>query len=236
MLRVTLLNQLQLGVSTSASTASVSSVAAEQIPCAPENCTDLLGSRFKLPNTTNLHTHGLHVSPALGSDDVMDVRIAPGESFSYTYRIPDDHAAGTFWYHPHFEGSTALQVAGGAAGALIVRDPPGRGLPEWLVSMPTQLLVIQELAFAQLSGVSGYSNDSVFRIDSSGRILPVGWEEETKENNQHGEDPSTRFNASLIDNVAVVNGAYQPVLNLTSTAGRWHVGASSTLAASSSWI
>src|SRR5688572_26839343 len=51
-------------------------------------------------NQTNLHTHGLWVSPAGNSDNVL-ISIRPGERFRYEYAIPEDHPAGTFWYHPH---------------------------------------------------------------------------------------------------------------------------------------
>src|SRR5918993_2979790 len=50
--------------------------------------------------TTNLHTHGLHVSPRGRADNVF-VRIPPGERRRYRIRIPEDHPAGIFWYHPH---------------------------------------------------------------------------------------------------------------------------------------
>jgi FtsP/CotA-like multicopper oxidase with cupredoxin domain len=71
-------------------------------------------------NTTNLHTHGLHVSPAGNSDNVL-LNIAPQTEFPYEINIPSDHPAGTFWYHAHRHGSTAVQVASGASGILIVR-------------------------------------------------------------------------------------------------------------------
>ena len=71
-------------------------------------------------NGTNLHTHGLWVSPSGNSDNVL-LKINSGVSFEYEYNVPPDHPAGTFWYHPHLHGSTALQVASGMAGALIVR-------------------------------------------------------------------------------------------------------------------
>jgi FtsP/CotA-like multicopper oxidase with cupredoxin domain len=82
-------------------------------------------------NTINLHFHGLHVSPAGNSDNVL-LNIGPQTKFDYEVNIPEDHPAGTFWYHPHRHGSTALQVASGASGVLIVRGtraytggPPG---------------------------------------------------------------------------------------------------------------
>ena len=37
-------------------------------------------------NTGNLHTHGLHVSPAGNGDNVF-VRVEPGQSFPYEYNI-----------------------------------------------------------------------------------------------------------------------------------------------------
>ncbi|SFN24343.1 Multicopper oxidase with three cupredoxin domains (includes cell division protein FtsP and spore coat protein CotA) [Nitrosospira briensis] len=71
-------------------------------------------------NGTNLHTHGLWVNPAGNGDNVL-ISINPGVSFQYEYKVPSDHPAGTFWYHTHRHGSTALQVASGMAGALIIR-------------------------------------------------------------------------------------------------------------------
>lgn len=71
-------------------------------------------------NGTNLHTHGLWISPSGNSDNVL-IKINPGVTFDYEYNVPYDHPAGTFWYHPHLHGSTALQVSSGMAGALIIR-------------------------------------------------------------------------------------------------------------------
>lgn len=70
-------------------------------------------------NTTNLHVHGLHVSPSYHSDNVL-INIDPGEMFQTIVHIPKDHPPGTFWYHPHVHGSTAMQVSSGMAGALII--------------------------------------------------------------------------------------------------------------------
>lgn len=70
---------------------------------------------------TNMHTHGLWINPAGNSDNVL-ISINPGVNFQYEYNIPPDHPAGTYWYHPHRHGSTAIQVASGMAGALIIRS------------------------------------------------------------------------------------------------------------------
>jgi FtsP/CotA-like multicopper oxidase with cupredoxin domain len=63
-------------------------------------------------NGTNLHSHGLWISPSGNSDNVL-LSINPGVDFEYIYNLPPDHPAGTFWYHSHRHGSTALQVSSG---------------------------------------------------------------------------------------------------------------------------
>ena len=66
---------------------------------------DRLIVRFKndLPEPTNLHTHGFHVSPKANQDNVY-LELPPGKAFTYDYRIPLNNAAGAYWYHPHLHG------------------------------------------------------------------------------------------------------------------------------------
>jgi FtsP/CotA-like multicopper oxidase with cupredoxin domain len=75
-----------------------------------------------LKEPTNLHTHGLQVSPQGNSDNPF-VMVNPGETFRYDYQIPDDHPAGTFWYHPHHHGLVADQVFAGLYGAIVIDEP-----------------------------------------------------------------------------------------------------------------
>ena len=84
-----------------------------------EPCTDAQRAKHLCFNDTNLHTHGLWVSPSGNSDNVL-ISIPPGEKFRYQYQISSDHPAGTFWYHPHRHGAGFVQVGSGMAGALIV--------------------------------------------------------------------------------------------------------------------
>jgi len=76
----------------------------------------------RLADSTNLHVHGLHVSPEGHGDNVF-VAVQPGESFDYDYQLPDDHPPGVYWYHPHHHGMVADQVFGGLYGAIVVEDP-----------------------------------------------------------------------------------------------------------------
>jgi FtsP/CotA-like multicopper oxidase with cupredoxin domain len=48
----------------------------------------------RLDDHTNIHFHGLHVSP-VGDGDNIFLSVEPGERFAYSLAIPDDHPPGT---------------------------------------------------------------------------------------------------------------------------------------------
>jgi FtsP/CotA-like multicopper oxidase with cupredoxin domain len=70
----------------------------------------------RLPEATSVHWHGLRVPAAMDGTDMVQRPIAPGETFTYRFRLPD---AGTFWYHPHT--NETVQMERGLYGPLIVR-------------------------------------------------------------------------------------------------------------------
>lgn len=74
-------------------------------------------------NTTNLHFHGMHVSPTGNSDNVL-IAIEPQSKFGYEVKVPATHPIGSYWYHAHAHGSTSIQVGSGMGGAIIVEDNP----------------------------------------------------------------------------------------------------------------
>jgi FtsP/CotA-like multicopper oxidase with cupredoxin domain len=92
--------------------------------------------------TTNLHTHGLHVSPA-GNGDNPFLEVPPGGSLDYEIAVPNDHTGGFFWYHPHKHGAVAQQVRAGMAGALIVRGEIDK-VPE-VAAAKEQVMVLQAI-------------------------------------------------------------------------------------------
>ena len=109
-------------------------------------------------NRTNLHSHGLWVSPTGNGDNVL-LSINPTISFQYEYNLPPDHPAGTFWYHPHLHGSTALQVSSGMAGLMIVKGnrlptPQSHGDIDTLLKgpsgapFPERLVLLQQIQYA----------------------------------------------------------------------------------------
>jgi suppressor of ftsI len=69
---------------------------------------------------TNLHFHGLTVSPDAPQDDVLTMMAMPGQSLRYTVQIPKDHAPGLYWYHTHPHGESHRQVLDGMSGALVI--------------------------------------------------------------------------------------------------------------------
>ncbi len=107
---------------------------------------DTLRLRLKnsLSEATNLHFHGLHVSP-IGNADNPFLSAPPGEILEYEVKIPDNHPGGTFWYHPHLHGTTARQVFGGLSGLIIVRGELD-SLPE-IASSDEQLLILKDFSF-----------------------------------------------------------------------------------------
>lgn len=81
-----------------------------QESCAVEPCMDM----------TNLHFHGLSVSPDAPQDDVLTMLAKPGQALHYSVRIPRDHPPGLFWYHTHPHGESHRQVLDGMSGAIVI--------------------------------------------------------------------------------------------------------------------
>jgi L-ascorbate oxidase len=132
-------------------------------------------------NGTNMHTHGLWINPAGNSDNVL-ISINPTVSFQYEYNIPADHPAGTFWYHPHRHGSTAIQVASGMAGALIIqgtrqptKDRTG-DIDLLLTSSPNQTfkertMVFQQIQYGCYTKPTKPGEEPVLKIDAKGAYI-----------------------------------------------------------------
>jgi FtsP/CotA-like multicopper oxidase with cupredoxin domain len=72
----------------------------------------------QLTQETNLHFHGLAVSPLKNGDNVF-LHISPGETFTYQVTIPEKHV-GLFWFHPHLHGDVDRQIIGGMSGGILV--------------------------------------------------------------------------------------------------------------------
>ena len=126
-------------------------------------------------NTTNFHSHGLHVSPSGNADNVL--RLMPPQSTSLVeIHIPQDHPTGTFWYHSHVHGSTALQVSSGMAGAIIVENPDD---PRSLDSVPEiraakdQVLLLQQISYDATGEIENYDQFGPGGWAQSGRLPTI---------------------------------------------------------------
>lgn len=131
--------------------------------------------RIKLINDTkqptNLHVHGMHVSPSGNSDNVL-LDIPPGGTQQYEYKIPLDQTPGTYWYHPHRHEYTETQVWSGMAGALIVDGKGYDDLPGVAGARErTLVLMANQLQGNAVMNVNNTSNDGV-RILVNGRLRP----------------------------------------------------------------
>jgi len=152
----------------------------------------LYNNEYHIPDHSNIHFHGGHVSGELPSDDVT-YKVEPKDQYQYTTVFPANHMGGTHWIHPHVHGSSTLQVGGGAACALIVNDPTGF-LPTDVAGATGVVLMVQEMNPEQLQ----------YAIDESR-------DEKTKINIGTFAEKSKWF---------VVNGQYQPTYNMNTN--QWY--------------
>jgi FtsP/CotA-like multicopper oxidase with cupredoxin domain len=157
---------------------------------------------------TNLHTHGLQVSPQANADNPL-IDLAPGETCDYSIPIPlggsilpgcpgpycPPQPAGLFWYHPHRHEATSKQSWAGLAGAIIVEGDLDR-VPEVAVARE-RLMVLQELWV-----------DDKGRVPS-GMVLPVAGSQGTQ--SVVGTEVPFTPNPVIPTNIYyVVNGVFQP--------------------------
>jgi FtsP/CotA-like multicopper oxidase with cupredoxin domain len=154
-------------------------------------------SNFYDFNTTNLHTHGLHVTPEQTTDNAfmsnnvvfnLEVQSTQG----YRFDIDENgttHEAGSFLYQPQAHGSTAIQIANGMTGAIII-----------------------EGAVDALAGIAD-ANERVFVLQHipHDEDVPLANGEECTEANL---SVNTFTRAAAVDTSIVVNGLVEPTLVL----------------------
>lgn len=96
--------------------------------------------RNELPEETTVHWHGLHLPFAADGSPFHPV--APGGTYEYRFTVRPG-SAGTYWYHPHPNHHTGVQVARGLYGGVIVRaaDDPLPALTERLLILSDNRLL-----------------------------------------------------------------------------------------------
>lgn len=152
---------------------------------------------------TNVHTHGLQVSPGEGHDNVYAV-VKPGERLDYTYDIPGPETgrpqpAGLYWYHPHKHGSTSHQGWQGLAGPIVIEGDIDE-VPE-VAAARERVMVLNELLLNAAGEVP------------SATIVPTV-----------GPVPFTSVPAMPMDILFPVNGVLQPDIDIRpGETQRWRV-------------
>src|SRR5229473_6349746 len=147
-------------------------------PCAIEPC----------HNMTNLHFHGLEVSPHAPQDDVLDMMAMPGETLRYAVQIPPDHPPGLYWYHTHPHGESYRQALDGMSGALVIE-----GIESYfpaLIGLRERVLVVRGRSIKK----DPHAGDLKDRVDLSSETC--GGEHEAP------------------DEVMTVNGAVRPEIEI----------------------
>ncbi len=124
---------------------------------------------------TNLHVHGMHVSPEGNSDNIF-LTVKSGESFQYEYQIPSNHPAGLYWYHPHQHGTVTNQVFGGLAGPIVVEgdldEVPGvAGIPERTLVLQATQLFPDGGGAQNIANVPGPPTDGPVRLKNYVRLV-----------------------------------------------------------------
>ncbi len=94
-------------------------------------------------NSTNLHFHGLNVSPKCHRDEVVRTVVEPTKTFEYNIEIPKNEPPGLYWYHPHIHMQSEAQVLNGLTGAIIVE---GMGqFNKRAAQLPERVFVLRDM-------------------------------------------------------------------------------------------
>ena len=132
----------------------------DSIPLAPNTNTadNSVSQMMPGPQPVNNHMHGLHVSPAGSSDNVL-IEIPQEMGFVYEYTIPQEQPDGLFWLHNHRHEFTNDQTYRGLASMIIVGNAASN--IDQIASIPAanQRLMgmqTQNLASANNPSIPGY--------------------------------------------------------------------------------
>src|SRR5438270_6272336 len=141
-------------------------------------------------NMTNLHFHGLHVSPKAPQDDALDMIASPGETLHYSVQVPPQQPPGLYWYHTHPHGESYVQDLDGMSGAIVVEGIE-RYVPE-VLHMRERILVLRDLVLPSDTGARKSVMESVAMQTTQCGTAP--------------EDPERAF---------TVNGSLRPKIDIS---------------------
>jgi FtsP/CotA-like multicopper oxidase with cupredoxin domain len=153
------------------------------------------------PNHTSMHFHGVHASP--DEDDVFD-EVKPGHTKTFVLNVEDNHYPGLHWYHPHWHGNSAYQIMSGLHGIFMVEaKDPEHFYPPFLRQMRQVVLVISHI--------------KIFSFDKDDYHGLVEYHREMTDQ----VDLDLELDYALYNNTFVVNGKYQPVVQVEVNTWTW---------------
>ncbi|HWH49567.1 MAG TPA: multicopper oxidase family protein [Burkholderiales bacterium] len=128
----------------------------------------------RLDEATNLHFHGLYVSPSGRADNIWVVA-PPGAGFEYELQVAAQEA-GVHWIHPHVHGHTAKQLFAGLAMPVVVQGEIDRDSE--LAQAEDHVLVLKDLSIANCAVAAHAPNDWIFGKEGewllvNGQVRPV---------------------------------------------------------------
>jgi FtsP/CotA-like multicopper oxidase with cupredoxin domain len=152
--------------------------------------------------STNLHYHGMSVSPLPPADDIyitipsLDMITNPSlrerdhahhqmqtrDDFVYEYqfRVPDDHEQGPYWYHSHAHGQAEPQVLSGLSGLFMVDGFFDDWYPS-LANLQQRFLILKDIALpGAMDGapltktINGQSNPTIRFSRGQSQIWEIG--------------------------------------------------------------
>jgi FtsP/CotA-like multicopper oxidase with cupredoxin domain len=115
---------------------------------------------------TNLHYHGLHISPT-GQADNPFLEIQPGEQLTYEFTIPENHYSVTAYYHPHLHSYVAQQIFGGLGGIFVIRGALDE-IPE-IQAAQDEVVFLKDFDF----DIPVNSPDPYYDMQMAGREGPI---------------------------------------------------------------
>jgi FtsP/CotA-like multicopper oxidase with cupredoxin domain len=149
---------------------------------------------------TNVHYHGMSVSPLPPADDIyitipsLDMMNNPSlrahanhqmqmrDDFVYEYqfRVPDDHEQGPYWYHSHAHGDAEPQVLSGLSGLFMVDGFFDDWYPN-LATLQQRFLILKDIALpgavdgAPLTKtINGQANPTIRFAKAQSQIWEIG--------------------------------------------------------------
>jgi FtsP/CotA-like multicopper oxidase with cupredoxin domain len=148
---------------------------------------------------TNLHYHGMSVSPRPPADDIYIVipslqmiqspalahrhsqmTMRDNHVYDYRWRVPDDHDQGPFWYHSHAHGQAEGQVLSGLSGLFMIDGFINEWYP-WLNGAQERILVLKDIELPGAADddpksktINGQRNPTITMTRTQPQIWQIG--------------------------------------------------------------